>query len=105
VALVTLVYNGQDFEDMEVFGEEREADLRKFLELPGGIPNVGTFFRILKRVNAAELARYLYELLGEAWDCVVREVRDYFFFFANTVTSLTTTLRTSFSGHQETPIG
>jgi predicted transposase YbfD/YdcC len=66
IGLVTLVCNGQDFEDMEVFGLEREAELRKFLELPGGIPGASTFFRALKRVKPAELSRYLYERLAEA---------------------------------------
>jgi hypothetical protein len=54
IGLVTLVYNGQDFEDMEVFTREREAESRKFLEPPGGIPDAGTFFRVFKRVNPAE---------------------------------------------------
>jgi predicted transposase YbfD/YdcC len=66
IGLVTLVCKGQDFEDMEVFGREREAELRKFLELPGGIPDASTFFRVFKRVNSAERSRYLYEWLAEA---------------------------------------
>jgi hypothetical protein len=36
IGLATPVCNGRDFEGMEVFGREREAELRKFLELPNG---------------------------------------------------------------------
>ena len=33
IALCTLLSNGEDFEDMVEFGEEREAWLKKFIEL------------------------------------------------------------------------
>ncbi|MDR2483278.1 MAG: transposase family protein [Treponema sp.] len=36
IGLAALLCNGEDFEDMEAFGLEREAELRKFLELPRG---------------------------------------------------------------------
>jgi len=38
IGLATLLCNGSDFEDMEMFGLEREKELRKFLELPTGYP-------------------------------------------------------------------
>jgi hypothetical protein len=66
IGLVTLICNGQDFEDMEVFGREREAELRKFLELPSGIPDGSAFFRVFRLVKPEELARYRYEWLAEA---------------------------------------
>ena len=34
IGLCTLLCNGEDFTDMEAFGELREEWLRKFLELP-----------------------------------------------------------------------
>jgi hypothetical protein len=47
IGLATLIGDGEDFEDREVFGAHREADLRKFLELPHGIPDESTFFGYL----------------------------------------------------------
>ena len=43
IGLATLQCNGADFEDKEDFGREREDELRKFLELPGGIPDEARF--------------------------------------------------------------
>ncbi|MDR1374774.1 MAG: transposase family protein, partial [Treponema sp.] len=61
IGLVTLVCDGEDFEDMEVFGRDRETALRKFLELPAGIPDESTFFRVFSRIQPEELSRSLYE--------------------------------------------
>ncbi|MDR2070563.1 MAG: ISAs1 family transposase [Treponema sp.] len=69
IGLVTLVCNGQDFEDIEVFGRQRETGLRKFLELPGGIPDESIFFRVFRRVKPKALSGYLYE-----WLCEGREL-------------------------------
>ena len=46
IGLCTVVCNGEDFEDMEEFGKEREEFLRGFLELPNGIPDSDTFRRV-----------------------------------------------------------
>jgi hypothetical protein len=54
IGLTTLVCDGEDFEDMEAFGRERE--LKTFLELPHGIPDESTFFRVFKRIKPEELA-------------------------------------------------
>ena len=43
IGLATLLCTGSDFEDMEMCGREREAEFRKFLELPRGIPDERTF--------------------------------------------------------------
>ncbi|GHV74603.1 ISAs1 family transposase [Spirochaetia bacterium] len=51
---------------VEVFGRSREAELRSFLELPHGIPDESTFFRVFTRVNPKELSSCLYEWLIEA---------------------------------------
>jgi predicted transposase YbfD/YdcC len=66
IGLAPLLCNGSDFEDMETFGQEREKELRKFLELPGGIPDESTFFRVFQRVNPKALASSLYSWLAEA---------------------------------------
>jgi hypothetical protein len=44
IGLAVLVCNGFDFEGMKAFGAYREAELRKVLELPNGIPDESTFF-------------------------------------------------------------
>jgi hypothetical protein len=57
IGLAVLVCNGSDFEDKEAFGAYREAELRKFLELPNGIPDENTFFRAFKRIRPEQLGR------------------------------------------------
>ena len=57
--LCTFVCGGEDFVDMEDFGKEREEFLRKFLELPNGIPDSDTFRRIFERLNPEELSECL----------------------------------------------
>ncbi|MDR2476178.1 MAG: hypothetical protein LBD18_00120 [Treponema sp.] len=37
---------GEDFEDMEASGQEREVELRKFLEPPEEIPHESRFFQV-----------------------------------------------------------
>jgi predicted transposase YbfD/YdcC len=66
IGLTTLLCNGSDFDDMEAFGREREAELRKFLELPEGIPDETTFFRVFQRVKPEALSASLYSWLAEA---------------------------------------
>jgi hypothetical protein len=66
IALATLLCDGEDFQDRETFGQERERELKKFLELPHGIPDESTFFRVFKRVRPEELAGNLYEWLSGA---------------------------------------
>jgi hypothetical protein len=66
IGLTTLLCNGDDYEDMEIFGQEREKDLKKFLELPNGIPDESTFCRVFQRIKPEELARCLYSWIAEA---------------------------------------
>jgi predicted transposase YbfD/YdcC len=51
---------------MEEFGLEREAELRKFLSLPNGLPDESTFFRVFQRVKPPALSACLYSWLAEA---------------------------------------
>jgi hypothetical protein len=60
IGLTTLLCNGSDYEDMEVFGLEREEELKQFLELPNGIPDESTFYRVFQRVKPTELSSHLY---------------------------------------------
>ena len=64
IGLCTLIGNGKDFEDMEDFGKEREEWLRKFLELPNGIPDSDTFRRVFERLDPQELSKCLYDWLA-----------------------------------------
>lgn len=59
IGLCSVICQGEDFEDMEVFGKEREEWLRTFLELPNGIPDSDTFRRVFEQVDPQELSKWL----------------------------------------------
>lgn len=65
IGLCTLICDGRDFVDMEEFGKAREEWLRKFLELPNGIPDSDTFRRVYERLEPEKLSECLYD-----WLCV-----------------------------------
>ena len=46
IAVCTIICGGEGFTDMEEFGEAKEEWLRKYLELPHGIPSHDTFRRL-----------------------------------------------------------
>lgn len=70
IGLCTVICGGEDFTDMEEFGEEREGFLRNFLELPHGIPDSDTFRRVFEKLDPAELSRCL-----NNWIAVERDKR------------------------------
>lgn len=59
-----MIGNGEDFEDMEDFGKERETWLRQFLQLPNGIPDSDTFLGLFERLNPEALSECLYDWLA-----------------------------------------
>ena len=59
IGLLSTTSMGEDFEDMEIFGLNREKWLKTFLELPNGIPDSDTFRRLFERLNPKELSKYL----------------------------------------------
>ena len=63
IGLCTVICGGEDYNDMEAFGLEREEWLRTFLEMPNGIPDSDTFRRLFERLNPAELSECLYDWL------------------------------------------
>lgn len=65
IGLCSLICNGNDFVDMEEFGEARKEWLKQFLELPNGIPDSDTFRRVFERLNPQSLAECLYDWLEE----------------------------------------
>ncbi len=68
IGLCTIICGGEDFTDMEAFGESRKEYLAKFLELPNGIPDSDTFRRVFERINPSELSLCLTN-----WIAVERE--------------------------------
>ncbi len=59
IGLCTVICGGEDYNDMEAFGLEREEWLRTFTELPNGIPDSDTFRRLFERLNPTELSECL----------------------------------------------
>ena len=59
IGLCSVMCGGEDFVDMENFGKEREEFLRKFLELPNGIPDSDTFRRLFEKLNPEDLSERL----------------------------------------------
>ena len=64
IGLLTVLCKGQDFDDMEVFGVERIDWLKKFLELPNGIPDSDTFRRVYERLKPDTLQNCLNDWLA-----------------------------------------
>lgn len=64
IGLCTVICGGEDFADMEGFGREREDFLRKFLELPNGIPDSDTFRRVFENLIPEELSECLVNWLN-----------------------------------------
>jgi len=59
IGLCSVVCCGEDFVDMEEFGNDREDWLRGFLELPNGIPDSDTFRRLFQSVDPKALSKCL----------------------------------------------
>jgi predicted transposase YbfD/YdcC len=54
ISLLTLMVGGQGWEDMEIFGEAKEAWLATFLDLRSGVPSADTFRRVLSALDPKE---------------------------------------------------
>ncbi len=59
IAFCTLLSNGEDFEDMVEFWEQRLDWLEEILELPNGIPSLDTFNRGLQLIKPDEFTKVL----------------------------------------------
>jgi len=66
IALCSVICMGEDYEDMEEFGVEREKWLKEELglELEHGIPDEDTFRRLFERLNPREFESCLEESIG-----------------------------------------
>ncbi|WP_053405862.1 ISAs1 family transposase [Persicobacter sp. CCB-QB2] len=61
IALATMICNGEDFEDMVIFGEQNYEWLAECLDLSNGIPSHDTFNRVLQRLRPDSLLNSLKE--------------------------------------------
>ena len=59
IAFCTVLCGQEEFTAMERFGQQKEAWLRGFLELPAGIPSHDTFRAVLSALDAKQLAQTL----------------------------------------------
>jgi predicted transposase YbfD/YdcC len=65
IAFTAVVCGLGKYEEIEGFGREREGWFKKFLELPHGIPDAITFYRVLRVMDPEKLAKALDEWLFE----------------------------------------
>lgn len=57
IGLCAVICGADDWVEVETFGRAREAWLRTFLELPGGIPSHDTFGRVFALLDPEEFRR------------------------------------------------
>jgi predicted transposase YbfD/YdcC len=60
IGLFTYLSNGEDYEDMVLFGESKGAYLADFLELPHGVPSHDTFKRVFELIDIESFRSCLY---------------------------------------------
>lgn len=62
IAILSTIAGGKGWEDMEIYGESKEAWLSTFLALPDGIPCADTFRRLFERISPQQ-----FEQCFEQW--------------------------------------
>lgn len=62
IAILSTIAGGQGWDDMEVYGESKQAWLSTFLSLPNGIPSADTFRRLFERIHPQQ-----FEQCFEQW--------------------------------------
>jgi predicted transposase YbfD/YdcC len=68
IALCALIANANSWVDVERYGKTKLAFLRRFLELPNGIPSHDTFSRVFARLDPAALLVCLQDWLRDFRD-------------------------------------
>lgn len=61
IAICAVICGADGWSDMELFGKTKQAWLKKFLELPNGIPSHDTFGRVFALINPEEFRRSFME--------------------------------------------
>jgi hypothetical protein len=59
ITLCAMICGMDGWEEIEIFGEEREDWFKGFLELPHGIPSHDTMYRVFSRISPKELSNAL----------------------------------------------
>lgn len=57
LAIVAILGDAEHWTEVELFGRSKEAEFRRFLALPGGIPSHDTFNRVFNRLDPQQLNR------------------------------------------------
>ena len=57
IAICAVICGADSWSDIELFGKNKQAWLKKFLELPNGIPSHDTFGRVFALINSEEFRR------------------------------------------------
>jgi predicted transposase YbfD/YdcC len=55
ISVLTYLTGGTDYQDMYLFGKERELEFKGLLQLPNGVPSVDTFERVFKKLKSESL--------------------------------------------------
>ena len=64
IAVLAVLSGVETWDDMELYGKERHSLLKKFLELPAGIPSHDTFNRVFSLLNPKSLEAVLQEWIS-----------------------------------------
>ncbi len=64
IAVLAVLSGGETWDDMELYGKERHSLLKKFLELPAGIPSHDIFNRVFALLNPKSLETALQEWIS-----------------------------------------
>jgi predicted transposase YbfD/YdcC len=70
LAICAVIGNCNDWRDIELFAQEREAWFRRFLRLPHGIPSHDTFARVFARLDPCAFSRCCVDWLRAASELV-----------------------------------
>lgn len=54
ISVLAVLCGADDFEEIALFGEQKEALLRRYLPLPYGTPSADTFSRMFERLDGAQ---------------------------------------------------
>jgi predicted transposase YbfD/YdcC len=74
IALCAVISGADDFEEIESYGQRKEAFLRTFLELPNGIPSHDTFNRVFKLMDSKAFGACLYNWSKQILELVASEL-------------------------------